>query len=232
MSSNDGRRGKRRGALWMGLAVALVATVYVVIQIAGRPSTEPSSAPSAPVSRAINPLLDVSSEDRTKGNPDARVTLIEYSDFQCPACGSYYPMVKRLAADFGDQMRFVYRHFPLAQIHPHAKLAAQAAEAAGTQGKFWEMHDLIFEGQTTWTELDDARPRFMEYAKQIGLEMDRFKTDLDSAAIVATVQRHYQGAVLLRLPGTPTFFLNGIELKNPQSYGEFQSIVRQAINAS
>jgi protein-disulfide isomerase len=134
---------------------------------------------SAPVESTSLLASGISLNDNSKGNSESSVVLVEYSDFQCPACGAYYPLLKALVEEFGSEIRFVYRHFPLAQ-HQHAELAGRAAEAAGKQGKFWEMHDLIFENQQSWTNLRNSEEVFTHYAVQLDLDMEKFKADLDS----------------------------------------------------
>ncbi len=158
---------------------------------------------------------------------DAKVVLTEYGDFQCPACGIYYPLVKKIGADFKN-ITIVFRNFPLSQ-HKNAWAAAQAAGAAGLQGKFWEMHDLLYENQETWAELSagDAQNTFTTYAQKLGLNMDKFKTDFDSAEVKTKIQADYQSGVS-EIDGTPTFFLNNQKIQNPQGYDEFRNIIQQA----
>ena len=119
----------------------------------------------------------------------------------------------------------MYRHFPLRQIHPNADAAAQAAEAAGRQGKFWEMADLIFTGQKDWSASDDAKEKFEQYAQQLGLDLTKFKEDGDSSEIKQKIQQDLDSANAMNLSGTPTFFLNGQFIKGPGSYEEFKALV-------
>src|SRR5262249_11293225 len=125
-----------------------------------------------------DPALEVQGADppHVRGNPKASVTLEEFGDFQCPSCRVYYPELKKIESDFGDRLRVIFREYPLVPMHEHALLAAQAAEAAYLQGddKFWLMHDKLYENQKTWTEAKDLVPIFVDYAKQIGLDSDRF----------------------------------------------------------
>ena len=170
-------------------------------------------------------LKNLSSDDWVRGNPDAKVTLVEYSDFQCPACANYYTIVHRLTDEFGDRMKFVYRHFPLREIHAHAQIAAQAAGAAGKQGKFWEMHDQLFEHQKEWAEDRNIEERILGYAAAVSLDIDQFKTDLRSDAVEAKVNTDYSGGSLAGITGTPTFFLNGKRIQNPRNYDEFKTYI-------
>ena len=159
--------------------------------------------------------LKISATDVTKGNPNATVELIEYSDFQCPACAAYYPYVKQMLAEYNDKIRFAYRHFPLSQ-HRNAPLAARAAEAAGNQGKFWGMHDLIFEEQKAWENNNKAGEVFTVLAQRLGLDMERFNKDIDSEEIKNKVENDFKSGLRAGVNSTPTFFLNGVKL-NPNT---------------
>lgn len=167
--------------------------------------------------------------DHTKGGEAARLELVEYSDFQCPACGAYYPLVKQIMKEFGGDVRLAYRHFSLRQIHQNADLAARVAEAAGVQGKFWEMHDTLFERQAEWSKSIDATTLFAKYAGDLGLDWERFRRDISSQAVREKVESDYQKGLSLKVDSTPTFFLNGEKLENPRSYEEFRTIITQSI---
>lgn len=146
----------------------------------------------------------VSAKDHSRGSPMALVTLVEYGDFECPYCGRAYPIVKELEHRAGDLVRVIFRNFPLTNLHPHAELAAQAAEAAGAQGKFWQMHDVIFEHQS---QLD--RASLETYAEGIGLDLERFRSELDAGIWAEPVREHFLSGVRSGVNGTPTFFING-----------------------
>ena len=173
-------------------------------------------------------VAEISDFDWIKGDRGAKVVLIEYSDFQCPACAYYSGMVKQLTNDFGNQIAFVYRHFPLSQ-HKNAKLAAVAAEAAGKQGKFWEMHDMIFINQKEWAESSDALEIFSKYAGGIGINIAQFLADLKSKEIAEKVNNDYKGGTKAGVNATPTFFLGGKKI-SPQSYEEFKNIINEQLN--
>lgn len=151
-------------------------------------------------------------EPRIKGNADADLALVEYSDFQCPYCSQAAVAIDDLIENFGDQFSFEYRHFPLRSIHPNAQLAAQASEAAGIQGKFWEMHDLLFERQQEWSESFNAKKQFTDYAEELDLNTDRFRYDLDSDEVKKQVNDDAKEAELLGLQGTPSFILDGEQI--------------------
>ena len=141
--------------------------------------------------------------DHLRGPLEAPITLVEYGDHECPYCNQAEPAVRRLLRDYGD-IRYVWRHLPLDDVHPHARMAAEATEAAGAQGAFWEMHDLLFEHQDALRKAD-----LLRYAEELGLDVDRFKDDLVSRAFAAHVDSDVDSADLSGVSGTPTFFVNG-----------------------
>lgn len=167
-------------------------------------------------------------EPHIKGNPEASVTLVEYSDFQCPACGQFYPYVKQLLADYPDSIRFEYRHFPLINVHPQAVPGARAAEAAAQQGKFWEMHDKLFENQTVWSKAANPNAYFYQYAEEIGLDVEKFKRQMGSAMIQAAVDSSFADARERGFTGTPTFLLND-EVMTFTTFDEFRAAIEAAI---
>ena len=146
----------------------------------------------------------VGPSDHVTGPDDAPVTLVEYGDFECPYCGMAHPIVERAQRELGSHLRFVFRHFPLGEVHPHARLAAQAAEAAAAQGRFWEMHDMLFEHQDA-LEPDDLAG----YAKALGLDTKQFARDLEGGTYANRVRDDFRSGVRSGVNGTPTFFVNG-----------------------
>jgi protein-disulfide isomerase len=149
--------------------------------------------------------VPVDGEDHVRGPATARVTLLEYGDYECPYCGAAFPVVERLLQIVGDDVRFAYRHFPLSQIHPHAQRAAEAAEAAGAQGAFWEMHELLFTHQDRLGVRD-----LIGYASALRLDVQRFAIDLESRRHAPRVREHFLSGVRSGVNGTPTFFVNGV----------------------
>lgn len=143
--------------------------------------------------------------DHIEGRADAAVTLLEYGDYECPYCGAAYPIVKEVQARMGDQLRFVFRNFPITTSHPHAEQAAEAAEAAGSQGRFWEMHDTLYENQRRLAD-DDLR----SYAARLGLDLESFERDLAEHVHAARVREDFMSGVRSGVNGTPTFYINGI----------------------
>lgn len=169
----------------------------------------------------------VSEQDHVRGTPGAKVTLVEFADFQCPACGAYEPLVRQVVAENADVVQLVFRHFPLTKIHQNALLASKAAEAAGVQGKFWEMHDKLFENQTEWSTALNARDYMIAYASAIGLDAKKFAADLNNPSIEEKVLAEYREGINLGVQGTPTFFLNGKKIQNPSSPEEFNALIRK-----
>ena len=147
---------------------------------------------------------EIGPADQTQGNEQAAIKLVEYGDYQCPHCGTAYPIIKEIQSTFGDQILFVFRNFPLQESHRYANIAAQAAEAAGKQGKFWEMHDAIFENQQQLNE------ELIEHlAEKLGLNMEEFEEDMNSEEISTKVEDDFESGVRSGVNGTPSFFING-----------------------
>jgi len=162
-------------------------------------------------------------EEHIKGNVESQVILTEFNDMQCPACKSVQPLVKQLLDEY--DVKFVYKHFPLRSIHPNAQIAAQALESAGVQGMFWEMHDLLFEKQDEWSSSINAKKIFTEYAESLGLNTDQFVADLKNKKILARINSDVREAELLKIPGTPTFFVNNIQVS---SFDELVPMIQEA----
>ncbi len=155
-------------------------------------------------------VLPVSERDHIRGNADALITLVEYGDYECPDCEHAAPIVNKLRAQFGDRLRFVFRHFPQSTIHPHASSAALAAEAAGAQGKFWEMHDVLFKHQRDLIDHDISH-----FGLMIGLEFYRFEADFNSERFTLHVREDHESGVQSGVKGTPTFFINDMRYRGP-----------------
>jgi len=215
---------KNKIILWAIIAVVVIGSIFGIVKLASK------SQPAGSDNLAVT-ISAINDNENVKGDKEALATLIEYSDFQCPACGSYYPILKKVSEDLGAKVRFAYRHFPLPQ-HKNAKLAATVAEAAGKQGKFWEMHDLIFQNQSDWSEDKNAAVLFAKYAKDLGLDLARFQTDVASGEIKAKIENDYKSGVKAGVDSTPSFFLNGKKITNPRNYDEFKNAIEQALGQS
>jgi protein-disulfide isomerase len=192
--------------LGAGLAVGLYLKNSTDESIRAKPATAnqlgAGPAPSVPGAEPVH----------ERGPASATVTLEEFADFQCSACGGVYPSLKTIEGEFGSQLRVIFREFPLTPPHVHGVQAAHAAEAAGLQGKFWEMHDMLFENQAKWAEAFDVRPIFEDYAGKIGLDVERFKQDQSSDAVEKRIFLDGTRAHSLGVKGTPTVFINGVEI--------------------
>ena len=201
------------------LGVALGAGVYLTRRGDSTPaatntysvgnSPRPTSSPAPKVS---NPVEPGAQPPHAIGPENAPVTLEEFGDFECPPCGLLHPVLKTMEKEFGPRLRVIFREFPLVPTHPNALPAARSAEAAGLQGKFWEMHGLIYENQRSWHEEVDARPTFEGYAKKIGIDLERFRRDLTSQVVEQRIFLDGKRAHALGVKGTPTVFLNGREV--------------------
>jgi protein-disulfide isomerase len=149
--------------------------------------------------------VDVGADDHVRGPASAPLTLVEYGDYECPYCGPAYPIVKEVERILGDDLRSVFRNFPLSDIHPHAFQAAEAAESAAAQGRFWEMHDRLFENQKRLRTKD-----LLSHARALGLDVERIEADLDARAYEGRVGDDIRSGLRSGVNGTPTFFVNGV----------------------
>jgi protein-disulfide isomerase len=169
----------------------------------------------------------VNSNDHSFGNPGAPIELVEYGDYECPYCGKAYPIVKDIQRKLGSELKFVFRNFPLAKIHPNAFSAAVATEAAGRQDKFWEMHDLVFENQKTL----DAENIF-HFADILRLDIERFSYDIQLKALIQKVEKDFESGLRSGVNRTPTFFINGIKYEGSWSGDQlFQYLKSQLTEA-
>ncbi|MEA1929709.1 MAG: thioredoxin domain-containing protein [Patescibacteria group bacterium] len=213
------RRVKRgRWGWWLLIIIIIAAAVFGIYKLTA------NSGPSGNGGGLVGP---VTGADWRRGPEDASVVLVEFSDFQCPACAFYAPWTKQLTEDFPEDLAVVYRHFPLSSIYINAEWAARATEAAGLQDSFWEMHDLLFDRQGDWAERLDAKNLFIEYAASLlGLNATKFKQDMNNNEAKRLVLADRQSGVQSGVRGTPTFFLNGVLLDTPPSYDDFADLIR------
>ena len=179
-------------------------------------------------------ILKIQVNDWLKGDPQAKLILIEYSDFQCPACKTAAFYGQQLDADSSNlnkEVAIVFRHFPLESIHPNAKLAAQAAEAAGKQNKFWEMHNILFDKQNSWATSTNTEALFIEYANSLNLDADKFKNDLYSDAVKERVNSNIKqgSSQQLDIQYTPTIYINGEITNLPNSYDKFRQLLQNKL---
>ena len=209
------------------VAIAAIGVGWVLLRSSqqSRNQNTPTPDPATEVRGAEPPHV--------RGNANAPVTLEEFGDFECGACGSYHPELKKIETEYGDKLKVIFRELPLVTMHQHALLAAQAAEAAGLQGKFWEMHDKLYDDQVTWTKKNDLVPVFVDYAKQIGLNPDQFMKDLNGEKVAARIFQDGKRAHSFGLKGTPAFFVNGKEATGDQWKPEgLRQMINDALRAA
>lgn len=174
----------------------------------------------------------VRADSHTKGTKGAKVTIVEFGDFQCPACGSAYPTVAQIVEDYKGKVTFVFRQYPL-PVHQNAKVAALAAEAAGAQDKFFEMYEKLFENQKAWSESKKPVDEyFVKYAKEIGLDVDQFKKDVEQKKYEKKIQQDITDANAIGVSATPTFYINGEEQVGGLPYDEFKKKIEAALKSS
>ena len=205
---------------WLSFIIVIILIVWGLIAASNKASRQDASLPIP---------NEISSNDWVRGNKDSNVILVEYSDFQCPACAAYEPLVRQVVAEHPNDVRFVFRNFPLIQIHPNALLAAKYAEAAGIQGKFWEMHDALYDQQNKWANSLNARELIESYAKEIGLDVVKLATDAQAKSVEDKILAQYKEGTRLGVQGTPTFFINGKKIEsNPSDAKAFGALIEEA----
>jgi protein-disulfide isomerase len=170
--------------------------------------------------------VPVGASDHIQGDENAALTMVEYGDYECPHCGRAYPIVKRIQKHFGKRLRFVFRNFPLGEMHPHAEFAAETAEFAGTHGKFWEMHDLLFESQNRL-----GGELFEELAKRLKLASADLHTALETREFLVRVRADFAGGVRSGVNGTPTFFINGQRHDTPFEYADLVAAIEAVLQS-
>lgn len=214
-----------RGKIFFGAGVAVVTLAIVIgaaVLLSGKPATANFVATTAAA---------LGASDHERGDATSTVSVIEYGDYECPACGAYEPIVEQLTEEYGNRVNFVFRNFPLTQIHPNAMAGAEAAEAAALQGQFWQMHDLLFAKQNEWSVATGAAVQsdLDSYAKSLGLNVAKFDADMQSEQVAAKIQADLASGNAAQIDHTPTFFINLKQIPNPSSAQEFQSDIDAAL---
>lgn len=197
------------------LPLVIIGTVLVLVVAAGS-WLYSSSKPGGKLTTTGAPGAQ---PPHLLGPADAPVRIEEFGDFQCPSCGTLHPVLKKLESEYSTRMALTFREFPLAPLHPNAVEAARVAEAAGLQGRFWQMHDLLYDYQSAWSDSKDVRSVFAQYAADMGLDAERLKRDMDSQIVKERLGADQKRGASLGVTGTPTLFLNGREL-GPESLTE------------
>jgi protein-disulfide isomerase len=209
---------------WVAFVIVIVLIVWGMVAVSKK-----NSSPSSEV--AIPLPTPVTAADWSRGPVNAPVTLVEYGDFQCPACQAYYPVVEQVFNESSSSVRMVFREFPLPQ-HADAIPAAKAAEAAGNQGKFWDMYNLLYSNHGDWDSLSDPTSVFVGYAQKIGLNMAQFTADINSSAVADKITDSVNTGTKAGIDATPTFFINGYRIENHESYDEFIQDLQNAASTT
>lgn len=217
---------------WIIFVAACAALLGGLVYFSSSNRLDVSTVDSAQIQSASEQSGNIG--DQVFGNPSSDVVLFEYGDFQCPGCGAAHPTVKELTEKYEDQIAFVYRNYPISSIHPNARAAAAAAESAGKQGKYWEMHNVIFEEQNSWGQLDanERTDYFNGKARDLGLNLDQFQTDMASPEVTAKINFDLALGRKDQVSGTPTFRMNG-EVISQDVYNDpekFEAAIVEALN--
>lgn len=219
---------------WMVFAVIVIAVIGGMVYMSTQNRLDIDGISNKQITRFIGPE-DRNGEigDRILGNKDAKVILVEYGDYQCPGCRTASPRAIEAIKKFEDHTALVFRNFPITQLHPNARVAAAAAEAAGLQDKFWEMHSLIYENQEEWSsaEIANRTDIFIGYAKQLGLDTDKFKSDISSSKITKKIDFDVAIGRKNGVTGTPAFFINGKQIEMG-SETALEDAIKKALNES
>ncbi len=207
--------------LLIGTLVGTVALIAFIALTFSSPSTKPQPVDSATV---------LGKTHNVKGPENAKVTLVEFSDFQCPACKAIEPTVQQILKDHPSDVRLVYRYFPLVQIHKNAQQAALTAEAVAQMGKFWEIHDLLFDKQDEWADLSDkdVKAKFDEYLSKLQIDKKEFKKRIDSQEVQTQITEDVADGTKLNIDGTPTFYVNGQKTSAPELITTVESALKSS----
>lgn len=202
---------------FMAILAAIIIIFAGIVIVSGNSNNKASKASVGSLTQHI------------EGQGANGITLTEYGDYQCPFCGQYYPIVKQIQAEYDKQVFFQFRNYPLINLHQNAFAAARAAEAAGLQGKFWQMHDLLYETQDQWSSGSDPTTSFNQYAKQLGLNVTQFKADYASSKVNDLINADLAEGNKLNIQGTPTFFLDGKQVNVSESASSFETLINAEI---
>lgn len=213
--------------VFLGIGVALIAIVIGGAVFLSKSNPQQSQAVDTPSVETTTLVTDSSNKI---GPADAKVTVVEFSDFQCPGCAAAYPALEQAIEQYKDKVLFVYRHFPLETIHKNAQLASLSAEAAGAQNKFWEMSDMLFVNQEKWSNESNAKDIFISYAKELQLDEEKFTQDLENNELSDKINNDYSDGLKAGVNSTPTFFINGVRYPAVFSFEELKQIIETELN--
>lgn len=206
-------------------AACILLLIGAVFFLSKGSSNAPLSETSTPIPSAQDKILILPTSHQTASS-SAKVTVVEFGDYQCPVCGAAYPITKQVLQNYGNKINFIFRNFPLPQ-HQNAQIAAEAAEAAGAQGEFWQMHDKLYENQDAWSEVAQPLSLFDSYASSLNLNIDQFNQDITGNKFTSVIQQDMQDGEALGVNATPTFFINGQPFVGDISYDQFKSTIDQ-----
>lgn len=226
LKDQDRQEKMKKLTIWGGIILACIIGMAILVKLAG------NSGPTTTLTENAN-LKTLSSKDIVVGKPDAKLTIYEYADFQCPACAAYNPIVNKLLQEYEGKVNLVYRFFPLKTIHKNSVIAGQAGYAAQKQGKFVEMKDMLFEKQKDWEAQsgDEVKVTFIAYAGEIGMDKTKFEADMNSSEANKAVLAGEAEATGLGLNSTPSFFI-GKKSFTPQGYDAFKSAIDDELGSS
>jgi protein-disulfide isomerase len=208
-----------------GISVVTIVLVVGAALMLGGKSTPEKAAPPA------DSKVLVRADSHKSGAKNAKVTIVEFGDFQCPACGAAHPIVKQITEEYKDRVTFVFRNYPLS-MHQNSKLAAEAAEAAGAQGKYFEMHDMLYDKQKDWGESPKAKDKIMQYAQDLKLDMDKFKSDVEANKYDKKIQQDIADGNSAQVEATPTFYINGVKNTGGLPYNDFKKKLDEALKSA
>lgn len=217
----------------MSTEVKLIAgiSVLTLVLVIGAAMLFGGTSSSAQSTKPISNTSALIHKDSHEINAHSKVTLVEFGDFECPACGAEYPIVTQLLQTYNGKINFVFRNFPLPQ-HQNAQAAAETAEAAGAQGKFFDMYNLLYENQNTWGESTNPMQYFTQYAKALHLDMNKFTADVNGKKYASKIQQDINDGYAVGVNATPTFFLNGVPIQGGLPYSDFKSRIDAALQSA
>jgi protein-disulfide isomerase len=209
----------------LGTCVLLFGGIFLFTKGDNSASTAKPISSSLLVPQGVTTTSGFVNGSYLPASSSAKVTLVEFGDYECPACGVYSPFVKNLLTDFSGQINYAFRNYPLSQ-HKNALISSYAVEAAGLQGKYWEMHEKVYSTQSIWSNMSDPTSTFMGYAKDLGLITDKFTSDLSSATVKTRVQNDTNDGNAVGITETPTFYINGIKVVIDGTSDQLKNLVQ------
>lgn len=210
------KEGKILGGIAIGSLLFVILGAIFFSGQGAKESTEPQPS--------VDSLVLANKDAHSMGAENPKVEIVEFSDFECPGCASAASGVGKVVTEFSSQVRFTYRHFPL-PFHKNAKLAAKASESAGEQNKFWEMHIILFEKQKDWADKDNAKDIFISYAKDLGLDENKFKSDIESNKYDERIEKDISDGIAAGVDSTPTFYINGKKYAQVFTYESLKQVI-------